>query len=243
MEETKTLENNKINQFILRIDLSEDSFVDLKQVAEKLKGMFNSFKTELHVNYNINVPKKEFKKEDYIKYLLGTPPATCVQLESFEKSIIITTINYKDNSAYKAILSRIIEVIQEEYSDKCISARRIGMRYINNFPCAKIADISKILNISEARAIKEIAGKNQLARAMLVHEYQMEDNMVRIQLGIPNRFYPSIIRNYDIVLDIDVYSTGLQSIDLWNEKIRSFNHQAYDHFVNYVKETYRQGMK
>lgn len=117
------------------------------------------------------------------------------------------------------------------------------MRYINNFPCAKIADISKILNISEARAIKEIAGKNQLARAMLVHEYQMEDNMVRIQLGIPNRFYPSIIRNYDIVLDIDVYSTGLQSIDLWNEKIRSFNHQAYDHFVNYVKETYRQGMK
>lgn len=155
----------------------------------------------------------------------------------------ITTINYKDNSAYKAILSRIIEVIQEEYPDKSISARRIGMRYINNFPCTKIADISKILNISEARAIKEIAGKNQLARAMLVHEYQMEDNMVRIQLGIPNRFYPSIIRNYDIVLDIDVYSTGLQSIDLWNEKIRSFNHQAYDHFVNYVKETYRQGMK
>ena len=84
-----------------------------------------------------------------------------------------------------------------------ISSRRIGMRYINKFSCPNIMSISKILSPLEAKAIKNAVSKDNIARAMMIHEFQCGTNIIRVQLGVPNKFYPSIINNYDIILDID----------------------------------------
>ena len=72
---------------------------------------------------------------------------------------------------------------------------------------------------------------------MIVHEFQCDSLMKRVQYGIPNRFYPSIISNYDLVLDIDVYSGGSMGLDVWDDNIREYNHAAYDTFLSYTKDS------
>ena len=44
-------------------------------------------------------------------------------------------------------------------------------------------------------------------------------------------------------LDIDVYTSGRQQMDLWNEIVRGCNHIAYDTFVAYIRDSYIETMK
>lgn len=240
MENNRILQNNKITHFILRVDLLQDAQIDYKQLADSLKIEFETYKTELHFNYNVNIDKVEVKKEDFIKYLLSTPTAN-LKIDSFEKCIIIELQQYKDKTSYVHHLTKVIEALKSLGVE--ILAKRIGMRYINVFPCSKITEISKVLNATDAKYIKEFVVKDGIARSMLVHEYQYGDYLVRVQYGIPNKFYPSVIKNYDIVLDIDVYSSGQQSIDVWEESITQFNHQAYNTFISYIKASFLQTLK
>ena len=78
---------------------------------------------------------------------------------------------------------------------------------------------------------------------MMVHEFQNDSHRVKVQYGIPNRFYPSVITNIDLVLDIDVFAQGVLAIDEWNEVIKECNHSAYNMFCKYMKNTYIESMK
>ena len=142
--ESKTLLNNKIDQFILRIDLTPDAMVDFKQLAEKLTSDYGDARTELHVNYNIDMQKVEVKKEEFLKYIMGKAPQITLTLDSFERSIVLESNHYDNNSVYKQRLSKIIALIKEMQPES--SALRIGMRYINKFPCLKSSEISKYFN-------------------------------------------------------------------------------------------------
>ena len=230
MENNRILQNNKISHFILRIDFTKDIQIDYKMLSESLKDEFTIYKTELHSNYNVNIDNFEVKKEDFIKYLLSTSTIS-LKIDSFEKSIIVELQQYKDKSSYMQCLTKVIEKLKALNIE--INSQRIGMRYINIFPCSKVS----------AKLIKETVVRDGIARSMIVHEYQQVDHLVRVQYGIPNRFYPSVIKNYDIVLDIDVYSSGQQSIDTWEESITQFNHQAYDMFISYIKESFLNTLK
>ena len=240
MENDRILQNNRITHFILRVDLLQDTQIDYKQLADSLKGEFETYKTELHFNYNVDIDKVEVKKEDFIKYLLSTPTVN-LKIDSFEKCITIELQQYIDKTSYVQYFTKVIDALKSLGVE--IYARRIGMRYINVFSCSKIAEISKVLNVTDAKFIKESVAKDGIARSMIVHEYQYGAYLARVQYGIPNKFYPSVIKNYDIVLDIDVYSSGQQHIDVWEESITQFNHQAYNTFISYIKESFLQTLK
>lgn len=47
MENDRILQNNRITHFILRVDLLQDTQIDYKQLADSLKGEFETYKTEL----------------------------------------------------------------------------------------------------------------------------------------------------------------------------------------------------
>jgi len=237
----RTLANNKISQFILRIDLTPDSQVDFATLADKLKGDYGSLKTELKVNFNVNVQTVEVRRENYVSYNLGDVPAVTLKLDTFEKSIILISVHYDNNEVYKNKLHHIVEAIKSVNPD--VKAQRIGMRYINKFACVKKSDISKCLNASEAKTIKDSLEKNNIARSMIVHEFQCDSHMTRVQCGIPNRFYPSVISNYDLILDIDVYGTGIMSVTDWEDNVSEYNHGAYDTFINYTKDSLVQSLK
>lgn len=237
----RTLTKNKISQFILRIDLAPDSLIDFGILADKLKNDYGSLKTELKVNFNVNVQTAEVKREHFLTYILGDAPGVTLKLDSFEKAIIFMSLQYSDNTIYKDRLSNIVKCIEGQTPEA--KAQRIGLRYINKFACPKIADISKILNPSESKSIKDSLNNDGIARTMIVHEYQSVSHMRRVQCGIPNKFYPSIISNYDLVLDIDVYSGGIMNIETWEENVSEYNHAAYDTFISYTKDTFVESLK
>lgn len=241
MDNNRILLNNKISQFILRIDLTPDTKVDFKRLAEDLKSEYSSYKTELHVNYNINIQKVEINKEDFVTYILGKNPSVVLKIDSFNKSIIIESLMYSDSSIYKNRLKKIIEVLKSYPID--VLSQRIGMRFINTYACERPNGISKIFNTVESKAIINAISKQNIARAMIVEEFQNESNLTRVQYGVPNKFYPSAIASYDMVLDIDVCSGGVESIDTWEETIDGYNHQAYDTFISYIKESYLNTLK
>lgn len=242
MANNRTLLNNKISQFILRIDLSKDVDINYLKLTELLKDKYDSYKTELHVNYNVDIEKERVCRKDFIKYILGTSStATTLKIDSFEKSIIIESTQYENDTIYKQCLQNVITALKSIGEN--ISSRRIGMRYINKFSCPNIMSISKILSPLEAKAIKNAVSKDNIARAMMIHEFQCGTNIIRVQFGVPNKFYPSIINNYDIILDIDVFSSGVENMDEWAEAIKSYNHQAYDTFIKYIKDSFLETLK
>lgn len=238
---SRTLQNNKISQFILRIDLTPGSNVDFKWLAETLSTDYGQIRTQLHINYNININKVEVNKEEFLTYILGKAPSAILKLNCFEKSIVLTSNLYLNNSIYKERLHKLVTLLSEKYPQA--EASRIGMRYINSFPCSKPSEIGKVLNTSEARSIKESLKRDNISRTMLVHEYQNDDFLARIQCGIPNKYYPSKITNYEVVLDIDVYGQGTQPIARWEESVRDYNHGAYSYFTSYIKPTLLEDMK
>lgn len=239
--ESKTLQNNKISQFILRIDLMPGDIIDFQWLAEQLSQEYGTTRTELHVNYNVDMNTVEVDKQKFLTYILEKSPDVVLRLNCFERSIILTSNKYKDNSIYKDRLSRIVKLLTVKHPD--LAASRIGMRYINKFPCSKPADIGKYLNTSDANNIKSSLKREDISRTMLVHEYQHGDFQTRIQCGIPNKFYPSVITNYELVLDIDVYGVGAQPITRWEESVRDYNHGAYLYFTKYVNPTIMESLR
>ena len=239
--ENKTLLNNKINQFILRIDLMQSPLVDFKKLAENLAADYGEVRTELHVNYNVDMQRVEVKREEFLKYILGTAPQITLTLDCFENSILLESSHYDNNDIYKQRLTKIVELIKEMQSEAL--ARRIGMRYINKFPCLKKSEINKYFNTSEANSIKSTLEQKNISRTMLVHEYQFGDYQTRVQCGIPNKFYPSVISNYELVLDIDVFGLGAQPIDSWESAVSDYNHGAYNMFLQYVKPSLLEDLR
>lgn len=237
----KTLLNNKIDQFILRIDLTQEPTVDFRQLAENLTAEYGDARTELHVNYNIDMQKVEVKKEEFLKYILGTAPQITLTLDCFEKSIVLESSHYDNNGVYKQRLAKIVELITEMQPEA--AAQRIGMRYINKFQCLKMSEISRYLNTPEASSIKNTLKQEKISRAMLVHEYQYGDYQARVQCGIPNKYYPSVISNYELVLDIDVFGLGVQTVDAWENAVHDYNHGAYDLFFQYIKPSLLEDLK
>lgn len=242
MEEAiKTLQNNKISQFLLRIDITPGTVVDFKGLAEALSVDYGSVRTELHVNYNVDMQKVEVNKEEFLTYVLGKAPDVTLRLDCFERSIILASNHYADNSIYKERIHKLVTILKA--SNPEIAASRIGMRYINTFPCSKPSEINKYLNASESNSIKEALKRSNISRAILVHEYQNGDYQARVQFGVPNKYYPSVITNYELVLDIDVYGVGSQPIKRWEDSIRDYNHGAYAYFVEYIKQSLLEEMR
>lgn len=111
MENNRILQNNKISHFILRIDFTKDIQIDYKILSESLKDEFETYRTELHSNYNVNIDNFEVKKEDFIKYLLSAPTIS-LKIDSFEKSVVVELQQYKDKSSYMQYLTKVIEKLK-----------------------------------------------------------------------------------------------------------------------------------
>jgi len=239
--ESKTLTKNKISHFFLRIDLQENIKIDFKMLANNLKDKYLSFKTETCHNYNLDLNNIQVTEQLFETFIFDGGEGTLLKLSPREKSIVLESKHYKDNSIYKDRVLEIIKCLEEQLPD--IKARRIGMRYINNFPCIKKTDINKIFETSKARGINDSLKKSNITRAIILEEFQEEEHYVCVQFGIPNKFYPSVITCYDLLLDIDVYNSGLQNIENWEDSIKEYNHAAFEVFTNYIKETYITSIK
>ena len=61
-----TLAQNKINQFILRIDLLDDRGLKFDMIVPKIEKMFDSYKSEMEHNLNILVEEENLEKREVL---------------------------------------------------------------------------------------------------------------------------------------------------------------------------------
>lgn len=233
--------NNKVSHFILRIDVDPSCGVQYDKLVNDLKPGATSYKVELHTNFNVDVNSQQVSREEFLKHILGYGQFVRLTVDTFFNAIIIDASHYETNAIYKGILNHLIQALKAQEVD--VYANRVGMRFVNTFPCTKREEISKVFNSPEAKAIKDGLDKASVTRVMVVEEFQETDFMKRVQFGIPNKFYPAVISNLDLTLDIDVYTSGRQQMDLWQEIVRGCNHIAYDTFVAYIRDSYIETMK
>ena len=233
----QTLPKNKIAQFILRIDLSKDCALDFQQLALDLKDDYIRFVENKEHNVHLNFDTQEVKHRDFINYTLHADNGVQLILNTSQKFISFESSTYIDNSVYVDRLSVIIEKINNQGIQNLMSSR-IGIRFINLFPCEKKENIKKILQKPNDKAITGSLAKENLNRSVFVEQYNYDNYYVRVQYGIFNKFYPAVIRNLDVTLDIDVYYGGLTPIADWTENIRTYNHAAFDKFKEYVEPSY-----
>lgn len=238
----QTLPKNKITQFILRIDLPKDCTLNFRQLALDLKDDYVRFVENTEHNVHLDIDRHSVTERDFINYVLHADNGVQLILNTSQKIISFESNSYIDNSVYVSRLAAIIEKINNQGIVGLMSSR-IGMRFINLFPCEKKENIKKILRKPNDKAIIDSLAKANLNRSVFVEQYNNGNYFVRVQYGIFNKFYPAVIRNLDVTLDIDVYYGGLRPIAEWTEDIRMYNHAAFDKFKEYVEPSYIETMQ
>ena len=231
----RTLTKNKVSTFIIRIDLDMSSELDYGEISNALGKIFPNKQIQISPHFNVNLDNVSIEKVEVKKFLYYIEPNVRLEVSPVDKAIIFSSNYYTTNDLYKERLGKIVDVFAER-SGGVLKAWRIGMRFINTFPANKDGNLPTVLNASETKMLKDsLAKKNNLSRLIMVDEYLKEDYRIRVQYGVPNKFYPNKISSQDVILDIDVYSEGLQSIENWCDMISDYNHAAYDTFMGYVR--------
>ncbi|MCD8388516.1 MAG: TIGR04255 family protein [Bacteroidales bacterium] len=236
----RTLKNNKIKEFILRLDFDMAQDFPGSDLVNWLKGRFQLTRTEQQRHYRINDDKMEVKVEDFNRYVFVANNVT-IRVDFLEKAFTLTSQGYINNTIYKPLMAEIIEFLLSIKPETRL--RRIGLRYINEFPEIKSSNLGKLLSTNSSSFKKAFDKETHLSRIVMVEEYQDEEFRHRVQYGFMNRFYPSRLTRYDFVLDIDVYSEGRQPLADCEATISKLNHSAHDTFILFIKEDFRNSMK
>ena len=239
----RTLTKNKISTFIIRIDLDMSCELDYNEISEGLSQLFPNKQIQISPHFNVNLDNVSIEKVEVKKFLFFIEDNVKLEVSPVDKAIIFSSNYYTTNDLYKERLRQIVDVFTAKASAE-LKARRIGMRYINTFPSNKDGNLPSVLNASETRILKDsLSKKDNLSRLIMVDEYLKDDYRIRVQYGIPNKFYPNKISTQDIILDIDVYSEGLRTICDWCQIVSTFNHAAFDTFLSYVRNDVVEALK
>ncbi len=242
----RTLYNNEIKKFILKIDFISNDVNDFASLVNKISKHFTRLEQRTHINYNINVnlnqDREEVKKErtpDYV--LIDEAKSLNLTFSTFQNALFIETAKYVNNINYKECLKIVKDAIIELALN--IQCKRIGMRYINSFQCKSPKDIGKVLSKEKAKIFTGICQKSQLSRIIVQEEYNTDNFKLRLQYGVPNKYYPAVMTTYDLLLDIDSYDDSNHSLEEWDDVIGNLNHAAYDVFVQSINPKYIESLK
>lgn len=241
----KTLNKNEIKNFILKVDLIDNDQFSIAKIAEKMSQYFEITEKKQIDRYLINFTKgsSELTRRDTFNYvLLSYEKSISMTFSETECAFWLETDKYKDNSMYKEIISNVVNVIGSNF-DKVFS-KRIGLRYINEFKCEKKKNISKIYGKRLSSLVRSMTIEDDMqSRVIGVEEYNNDGFKMRFQYGIPNKFYPSVINSFDLVLDIDSFIESESKVNEWEEAISTLNHAAYEKFIKEINPKYLEDLK
>jgi uncharacterized protein (TIGR04255 family) len=87
-------------------------------------------------------------------------------------------------------------------------------------------------------------GEENQSRLIAVEHYNFGDGFkFRLQYGINNDFFPSVIKKYDLVMDLDSYLDDTCNTKEWEEKIKKLNHDAAVIFEKGITQKYLEALK
>lgn len=242
--ENKTLKNNNVRNFILRIDSPGFTPETFSHLISKIQNEFDrtEVKSTKQIRLNAVERKTEVSESDHKEFkLVSSRYASSLTLSEVSKAIYIQCNNYIDHTSYIDTIRIVIKNLQD--LDDSSSATRIGMRFINEFKCANKTELKKVFNKRQKAIVLNMLQNEFCSRAVAIEEYNYSDMKSRVQYGVINKFYPAVIANFDASLDIDVYDDGSNDIRSWDEILKNLNHKAYELFKDTIDEKTILGMK
>ena len=242
----RTLYKNGIKKFILKIDFFSNDVNDFASLVNKISKNFTRLEQRTHINYRINVDLNQDKEEvqrqqtpDFV--LIDEAKSLNLTFSTFQNALIIETTKYINNNSYKECLKIVTDAIIELALN--IQCKRIGMRYINSFQCKTPKEIMKVLSKEKAKILSGICQEKQLSRIIVQEEYNTDNSKLRLQYGLPNKFYPAVMTTYDVLLDIDSYDDSTHPFEEWDDVIKNLNHMAYGEFAKSMNSQYVESLK
>lgn len=242
-KESRSLSNNGIKQFIIRIDLLPTDKISFESFANAVAPHYSGLVKLVVPHLNINLSSQEFEQTVVTHYQIKIEEGVDIKMDPVQNCIIFESNHYISNDLYKSTMSNLFGIMKSVMGEKRLIAKRIGMRYINYYAVSSKDGIGEILNEADNKSLIHSLGKENVNRVIFVEEQKLGDKQVRIQYGVPNNRYPNLISSLDILLDIDVYTCTPISVEDWDETLSECNHIAYDNFKKYIKQSYIESLK
>ena len=245
MENVNTLTNNGIKKFILRFDFQANApELNFSEMMNSLSHLFDRVEQISTPNINLELKGEDplVTKQNLVRYhLINADSKLMLILSPADTAFWIDSPSYKNNTTYKVLIPDILNAFLTLHPKNKI--KRIGMRFINEYECKDINGIRKILSKDKANSVVSMLRNNYLTRVLCQEEYNYDDSKLRIVFGVPNKYYPSKLLNYDIVIDIDSYDESPDiSIDNFGV-IDNLNHRAYSAFTNSINVQFLEKLK
>lgn len=237
----RTLRKNSIKSFILRFDLG-DGEIPIAEISEKMSAYFDRIERRQVSAFAIKFTEGQsgFNQETSSDFVLVSKNLSMTMSE-MQKAVWLESSSYLNNSIYKEILERLISTIQGE-SDS-VTAKRIGMRFINEYQCNSPKNISNIFDKRLSSILKSMTSEINQSRVICIEEYNNDEYKLRLQYGIPNKFYPARISVYDLLFDIDSYFDASCDTDSWSDVVREINHAAYGKFLESMNPKFLETLR
>lgn len=235
----RVLTRNAIKRFILRVDFIPNSLLDVSKIAESMSKHFDRIEKRQINNFTVSFTKgnsemSENKSFDYV--LMSEKTTISMTISEVQNAFWLESSQYLNRLVYQNIVAELITVVSSFPPN--IEAKRIGMRYVNEFKCEKSKDISRIFGKRLSAVTKNMLKPSSQSRVIAIEEYNNDDLKLRVQYGVMNKFYPARITVNDLILDIDSYAEVSSKPQDWQATIANLNHSAHKFFLLEMNENY-----
>lgn len=245
---SKSLLNNKVSLFIIKIDLIDYPEEILTKLIEDYVHLFpkveNIKLNKIEVRLDLNQPKEITIPVEYVtnQVLLNEVEQKKFTFSKSDKSLTFECYKYKNYETYKDIFLFLENGFKNAKEE--IKIGRIGMRFVNNFNCNSIQNISKIFQTDISKSIKTALKHNTNLNRLIILEENIEDDCkYRVNYGVPNNSYPAKLNTYNLLLDIDVFEDRLLKVDDLDYLLHLLNKKAYSIFDKFISEKFKERMK
>ena len=236
------LSNNKL--FRVVITINHTSVEDVTPFAQELQQFFAPENTQ-RLAKTLLIPQelKDFKQKESVDYRLSTLDDNLqLTLSAYPSKITVAIKKYLSREAFIPIITNISDIYSHS-SDSTISSRKIGIRFINYFDTKNLKTYGRVFQKNIANVVRDISTDSNLSRSIAVQEYNFSWCKSTIQYGFPNKWYPEVLRDKTLLLDINVYSEAEYEVKDWLDAINSLTEQANKHFKDCMNPKYLVSME
>lgn len=240
----RTLDRNCVKNFILRIDLIKNNMLAVSKIANAMAAYFDRIEKRQIKSFTLDFTKgnsASIEQEVFDFVLVSETNSVSMTFSELQNAFWIECSQYKNNSVYKEIIKNLVEEVLALCNET--EAKRIGLRYINEFNCDKIKNINRIYGNRLSLIVKAMINENSQSRVIGMEEYNNDGYKLRLHYGVPNKFYPSVITVCNLLLDIDSFIESKCNVNDWQEIITQLNHSAYEQFIKLISPKYLEELK
>lgn len=232
----RILSPNYIETFLLKINLKNK--IDLEDFKMCFSSDFERYEEVTNKGFGItfsNNSQTLTPEQDIEKVFINERLNMKVYLSNKDTELTLRLNSYINNQSYLWIIEKLTSFFLEK--DKEMRYMKISLRYINKYPCVEVKNIKKFFNNDISKHLLNAIEQGNRTRILLQEEFNFSPNRAKVVYGIPNKYYPNNLTEYDLLLDIDSSLITNDTINNLKRDIEVLNHSAFDVFNIFVSDT------